>query len=57
MCITTSNYRICVFDLHSVFSRPGGIWSTDAEVEEEVDVGTVVETVNDTFTTEVLEEI
>jgi hypothetical protein len=51
------NYRTCVCDLHPVFNRFGGIWSSSVEVGDEVEEGDIVGTVSGPFTAEVIEEI
>jgi hypothetical protein len=55
--VASRDYRTCVCDLHPVCNRFGGVWSTHMEVEREVEAGSVVGTVSDPITAEIVEEI
>jgi predicted deacylase len=55
--IQSRKHKTCICDLNRVNNHYGGIWSTCAEVQDEVTEGTVVGTVSDPFTAEVLEDV
>jgi len=55
--VTPRDYSTCICDLNGVLNRFGGIWSTTAEVEDELEEDTLVGTISDPITAEVLEEI
>ena len=51
------DFKTCVLDEDAVFSSLGGLWSTEAEVGDKVDGGTLVGTIADPFTGDVLQEV
>lgn len=55
--ITPRDYKTCICDQNGVFNRFGGIWSSTAEVEDELEKDTLVGTISDPITAEVLEDI
>jgi hypothetical protein len=54
---TSQCYQSSIYDKHRVLNRFGGMWSTSMEVEDEVKENSLIGTISDPYTADVLEEI